>query len=318
MLRSKLVLISVVFACSCTEKHESHRSRAVVRVNDTCQMTAGDLADQIAARVADVTDQTARSEAFTNQVKESVLNDFIVWCLVQRYAKEKGLFVRKEDLDKEIAKLRANYPDDLTFRQGLVNAGTTYESLLKKSERRLLEESVNKSVLGEIPNPSPAEVEAFYKKNDLRFLRPAEIRVSQIVVESEDQARLIEAEIKKGKDFAQLAKKYSNSPEGSNGGDLGWVTKDTHDIFEAASRIGLNQTTKILKTPFGHHILKLTGRRPAKAISRAEAEPEILREIRGQKEQEKYSRWLEAEILRARVYKDQDLIQAIKISGRPN
>src|SRR6202049_3623393 len=53
-----------------------------------------------------------------------------------------------------------------------------------------------------------------------------EVHARHILVESEDDAKAIEAELKKGADFAELAKKKSKDPGASDGGDLGFFTKD--------------------------------------------------------------------------------------------
>jgi len=53
-----------------------------------------------------------------------------------------------------------------------------------------------------------------------------EVHARHILVETEDEAKAIEAELKKGADFAELAKKKSKDPGASDGGDLGFFTKD--------------------------------------------------------------------------------------------
>ena len=53
-----------------------------------------------------------------------------------------------------------------------------------------------------------------------------EVHARHILVETEDEAKAIEAELKKGADFAELAKKKSKDPGAADGGDLGFFTKD--------------------------------------------------------------------------------------------
>ena len=52
------------------------------------------------------------------------------------------------------------------------------------------------------------------------------MRARHILVETEDEAKAVLAELKKGADFAELAKKKSKDPARSDGGDLGYFTKD--------------------------------------------------------------------------------------------
>jgi len=53
-----------------------------------------------------------------------------------------------------------------------------------------------------------------------------EVHARHILVESEDEAKAFKAELDKGADFAELAKKKSKDPGASDGGDLGFFTKE--------------------------------------------------------------------------------------------
>ena len=53
-----------------------------------------------------------------------------------------------------------------------------------------------------------------------------EVRARHILVETEDEAKAVLAELKKGADFAELAKAKSKDPGSADGGDLGYFTKD--------------------------------------------------------------------------------------------
>ena len=51
-----------------------------------------------------------------------------------------------------------------------------------------------------------------------------QIRASHILVSSEDEAKFILSELKAGKEFSELARKYSSCPSGKSGGDLGFFS----------------------------------------------------------------------------------------------
>ena len=68
--------------------------------------------------------------------------------------------------------------------------------------------------------------------------------------------------VKAGEDFAKVAKAVSKDP-GSEGGDLGWFTKDRMipEFADAAFKLQVGQVSDPVKTQFGWHIIKLEGRR---------------------------------------------------------
>ena len=67
---------------------------------------------------------------------------------------------------------------------------------------------------------------------------------------------------------------------------------------------------------FGYHIFQVKGRRSAKKIALKEVKKRISSQLLAEREQEAYSRWLEAEILAAKVYKNDALIRDIKVFTR--
>ncbi len=90
-----------------------------------------------------------------------------------------------------------------------------------------------------------------------------EVRARHILVETEDQAKAIEADLKKGADFAELAKQKSKDPAAADGGDLGYFTKDqmVPEFADAAFKLDKGQVSDPVKTQFGWHIIKVEDKR---------------------------------------------------------
>ncbi len=80
---------------------------------------------------------------------------------------------------------------------------------------------------------------------------------------TEDEAKAIEAELKKGADFATLAKEKSKDPGAADGGDLGYFTKDqmVPEFAEVAFKLDKGQISDPVKTQFGWHIIKVEDKR---------------------------------------------------------
>jgi peptidyl-prolyl cis-trans isomerase C len=90
-----------------------------------------------------------------------------------------------------------------------------------------------------------------------------EVRARHILVETEDEAKAILAELRKGTDFAELARLKSKDPGAAEGGDLGYFTKDqmVPEFSETAFRLESGQLSDPVKTAFGWHIIRTEDKR---------------------------------------------------------
>src|SRR6201985_2870379 len=90
-----------------------------------------------------------------------------------------------------------------------------------------------------------------------------EVHARHILVETEDDAKAVKAELDKGADFAELAKKKSKDPGASDGGDLGFFTKDqmVPEFSAVAFALEPGKISDPVKSQFGWHIIKVEEKR---------------------------------------------------------
>ncbi len=309
-----LCTIGLFFSTACTQ-HEDYSDRVVVRVN-TDEMTTRQFAEKLSERLKGFNALAAKDEAVINQAKAAVVQDFVVSVITNAWAKENNIFVRKEDLDTETTAIRKQYPDDLAFRKSLAEAGLSYKEWEDEIRHNILEKLVLREIRKTAKKPASNDIEAYYKEHKSDFLRPPQAHLRQIVLATEEQAKMVRKELNSGKSLASLARKFSIGAEREQDGDIGWINRGTHDIFDSAFRMGVGQKSQIIKSPFGFHIFQLLGRRSQRTLPLSEAKPQIERILLAKSEQEAYAKWLETELLKARVYKDDTLIAGIKVYTR--
>ena len=104
-----------------------------------------------------------------------------------------------------------------------------------------------------------------------------EVRARHILVETEDEAKQVEDELKKGADFAELAKKKSKDPGASDGGDLGFFTKDqmVPEFSAVAFALEPGKISDPVKSQFGWHVIKVEEKRTRKAPDFEQVKPQI-------------------------------------------
>ena len=137
------------------------------------------------------------------------------------------------------------------------------------------------------------EIEGYYEYNKEKFSEPKKVRARHILFKlkenaSEEEAAAVKkkaesvlAMAKKGEDFAELAKKYSEGPTKANGGDLGFFEKGKMvPAFEkAAYSLKEGEISDIVRTPFGYHIIKVEEIKEARTKPIEEVRPEIVEAI---------------------------------------
>lgn len=137
---------------------------------------------------------------------------------------------------------------------------------------QIKEEKLFSAKVGEIVGPY-ADFDGYHLTKILEertgtdeFVRASHILISiqgNDSLSALNEARNILARIKKGEDFGTLAKQYSKDPSSAEkGGDLGWFGKGrmVKPFEEACYKAQINQIVGPIKTQFGYHIIKLTGR----------------------------------------------------------
>lgn len=114
-----------------------------------------------------------------------------------------------------------------------------------------------------------------------------EYRARHILVEKEDEAKAIIAQLKKGAKFDAIAKKQSKDPgSGANGGDLDWATPSNYvkEFAEALTALAKGKTTETpVKTQFGYHVIRLEDVRDAQLPKFEDVKPQIAQQLQQQK-----------------------------------
>jgi peptidyl-prolyl cis-trans isomerase C len=151
---------------------------------------------------------------------------------------------------------------------------------LKRYEDRLIQEAyLNRAIkAAETEDQLKARYETFAKDKAGR----EEVHAQHILVKTEDEAKSVIAELDKGADFGELAKKYSTDPSASSGGDLGYFGHDdmVKPFTDAAFALPKGQYTKTpVKTEFGWHVIKVEDRRESKPPSFEAAREQLSRDV---------------------------------------
>jgi peptidyl-prolyl cis-trans isomerase D len=138
--------------------------------------------------------------------------------------------------------------------------------------------------------PGDADLQAAYEKNKDRYNEPEKRHGRHILIPigkddaaARKQAEDVLAQAKAGKDFAALAKQYSQDPGSADkGGDLGWADRNQFvgPFADALFGMSAGELRGPVKTQFGYHIIRLDEIQPGKTKSFDSVRPEIEAELK--------------------------------------
>jgi parvulin-like peptidyl-prolyl isomerase len=199
--------------------------------------------------------------------KESFLNELIKRELLYKEALKKGL-----DKDPEYVKKLEDFKK------------ITLVGLL-----------LQKEIEGKV-KVSDQEVKDYYEKNKGKFAPVTQIRASHILLKTEEEAKQIEEKLKKGEDFAQLAKKYSiDTATAKNGGDLGYFSKGqmVPEFESAAMSLKPGQISEPVKTKVGYQIIKVTDKKMGQPVDFDKVQKLISQNLMAEKQKEVFDSYVE-------------------------
>lgn len=184
-------------------------------------------------------------------------------------------------------------PDDVLFN-GILDQMIQQEALsqalgddLSRSDRLGIENEL-RALRAAIVLQGAAEAavtdEALQEAYDARFAdaTPAtEYNANHILVETEDEAKALIAELEGGADFETLAKEHSTGPSGPNGGALGWfgLGMMVPEFEQAVVALEAGAISGPVQTQFGWHVIKLNETRLAEAPTLDQIREELTNEI---------------------------------------
>ena len=194
-----------------------------------------------------------------------------------------------------------------------LDKGPEIEEKLQDLRKRLIVESFLKKKVEVESKVSDEDMKKFYEQNKDKFKSGEQIKASHILVKTEKEAKDILAKLKSGGNFEELAKKSSVDSSSAKGGDLGWFGKGSMvPAFEkAALALKEGQTSDVVKSDFGFHIIKLTGKRPAGIRPFEEVKEQIKGAIMPTKQQEVFQKIKEELKKTAKITIKEDVLSTV-------
>ncbi len=260
----------------------------VARIND--QIISRSDIERAEQQLTNDAQQNKMNSGDMTLAQRDMLRDMIDEQLLLSKAKQLGLNADADvirQLDDIRKKNNMASLDDL--EKAARAQGVSFEDFKAQIRNQILKQEVVRDEVGRRLQLSQADETKYYEAHKADFQQPEQIRLSEILIPLADTASAeqiaqaqakaddVKAQLTKGSDFADLAKKYSGGPSAAQGGDLGLFKHGAlaSVLEEETFTLKPGETTKPIRTRQGFVILKVTEHNAAGPMPLKDVEPQI-------------------------------------------
>ena len=242
--------------------------------------------------------------------------------LVVQKAKSLGIAITDDKINSQLKSIEDQFPSHEGFLTALAFQHMSIPALKEKIHRTLLEDELMRREIAPNVDINDEETKKYYEDNKTNFTKPVLYRLSHIHIatikasgeaegeasqkkaqrltklineEAKEKVNSILRKVKAGENFAELAKQFSEDEVSrEKGGYLGDLHPDSTipEIGEAMVILKEGETSGIIQSQFGYHILKLDEIIPSTLIPFEEAQSDILNILMKRESQNLFKEYL--------------------------
>jgi peptidyl-prolyl cis-trans isomerase D len=235
-----------------------------------------------------------RPDEFEDQIRRSIVVEKLQaaltgWITVADADVEQEFRKRNEKVKLQVV----TFPAD-RYREGLVASDEEVNKYFEEhketfrvpEKRKVRYLTIDQQALRQKATVTAQQIERSYNDNIQQYSTPEQVRASHILLKTEGkddaavkkQAEDLLAQLKKGANFEELAKKHSqDEASAAKGGDLDFFGKGqmVPEFDKVAFTLAPGQMSDLVKTQYGYHIIKVTDKRAASQRTLAEVRTQI-------------------------------------------
>lgn len=251
----------------------------------------------------------SQAAANRSEIQKQLLFQMIDHKLVDMQVKKLGLQVMAEEIDKALNRIKQeqgwNSPEE--FNAALAKQGLTEKEFKEKIKDQILRFKLITREIGSKVIISKERIQEYYQKNKDQFQRTEGVHLAHILLRTgEDtspeelaaqkkKAQEIWERLKKGEDFAELARTFSQDASAAQGGDLGVfkLTEIDASLREAIAPLKPGEISPVIQSPQGLQIVKLIDRQEGKAFTLDEVKDRIQDHLYQAEIDQRFNQWLQ-------------------------
>ncbi len=285
-----IIAATALMLTGCTKGDDSVESQTAVITVGKRVITLKEYDETLSRHIAGELDGADDEELLA--IKKAVVAQLIDEALILDAAIQLGLTVSEKELDAEVLGIREASGDD-GFDSMVIEHYGTMEKWKDEIRRKVMIKKCIETVIGPKITVTEDIARQYYDSHRKEYTIPRQVRARMILVATEEAAR----NIRKGltvKDFAEVAKEVSISPESSSGGDLGYFGRGEmpKEFEDVVFKLQVGKISRVIKTGYGYHIFLVEARRRGGRLKFEEVKKRIAAKLRMERGEVEFNDWI--------------------------
>ncbi|MBW2143044.1 MAG: peptidylprolyl isomerase [Deltaproteobacteria bacterium] len=248
-------------------------------------------------------------------LKNEVLERLINRELLYQESQKNGIKVEESAINEQIDALKKRFPNEDEFKKTLQNMDFSQNYLTTQITRDLAIKQFIDKQFSEKITVSDKEAKSYFDSHPDAFNSPEQVKASHILIKVDPKAdesqkaaarkkiEEIQQRLKKGEDFATLAKEFSQCPSSAGGGDLGSFQRGqmVKPFEDAVFALAPGEVSGIVETEFGYHLIKSVDKKPKASFAYNDIKEKLKQHLKQNKVQEQVGEYVEELRKKAKV-----------------
>lgn len=280
-------------------------NKVVAVVNDEI-ITQQDVDQLLAVLYAQYVNTYSEEELLKKMegLKKDILRQMIEDKLVLSRAKELALTVTDEEINEKLEEAEKSFPKEKDFYEVLDAQGITVANLKDRYRDQIMMRKVVDLEVRSKVSVLPSEIRKYYEQDSDKFKQDEKYKIRHILIKADDKVSMAMAKVeieriydklKRGDDFAEIAKIYSQGTDRDEGGDKGYIARGEmlDELDEIIFSLKKGEISKPIKSKIGYHIVKVEDIKPARILTLEDVQEDIKKMLFQKKFKERIEEWLD-------------------------
>ena len=240
-------------------------------------------------------------------LRNEILDSLIDQELLYQDSQKQHMQVDKKAVNDKYDEIKKRFKTEQEFKDAIAKMDVTEAEIRSQLKKGLAIDELLKTKVVKDVQVTEEEAKKYYDEHTDQFKQAEQVKASHILIqvapdasdekkaEAKKKIEEVQGKLKKGEDFATVAKESSEGPSKSRGGDLGFFQRGQMDkaFEEVAFALEPGTVSDVVETRFGYHIIKVDEKKPETTLSFSEEKDKIEQFLKQQKTREKIEAYLE-------------------------